>query len=199
MKLQSIIITLLASTFCLSTGFSSDYANEEPAMSPEMIKAMELMAPNEKHRILEQFVGDWIYTGTFRMPHDAPAQNMTGTMKNTIVYGGRFLKQVIEGPWMDSPFEGLGFTGYDNVRKEYVTIWLDNMATGIMASSGDYDASTKTLNLKGEHSCAMSGEKNRSYRSEWTILDENRSVYKSFTLDPNGEEYISMEIKYTRK
>lgn len=197
MKLQSIIIALLVLTFSLSTAFGSDHG--EPSMSPEMMKAMELMAPNEKHKVLEQFVGDWTYTGTFKMAHDAPAQDMTGTMKNTIVYDGRFLKQEIKGPWMDSKFEGLGFTGYDNVREKYVTTWLDNMATGIMASSGDYDAATKTLNLKGKHSCAMSGEKNRYYRSEWTLLDDKNSVYKSYTLDPSGKEYMSMEIKYTRK
>ena len=168
-------------------------------MSSEMIKTMELMAPNEKHQVLQQFVGDWEYTGTFKMSHDAPAQSMTGTMKNTMVHDGRFLKQVIKGPWMDAQFEGWGFTGYDNVRGEYVTTWLDNMATGIMASSGQYDASTKTLNLKGEHSCAMSGKKDRYYRSEWTILDDKHSIYKSYTLDPAGKEFMSMEIKYTRK
>lgn len=199
MKLQSILIVLLASTFCLSTGFSSDHADKEPAMSPEMMEVMKRMAPNEKHEVLKQYAGDWTYTGTFKMSHDAPGQEMAGTMKNTIVYDGRFLKQVIKGPWMGSKFEGLGFTGYDNVKGKYVTTWLDNMATGIMSSSGDYDASTKTLTLKGEHSCAMSGEKERYYRSEWTILDDNNSVYKSYTLDPNGEEYMSMEIKYTRK
>ncbi len=199
MKLKNRIIVLAAAILQIHTAFGSDHADKEPAMSPEMMKAMELMTPNEKHQVLEQYVGDWTYTGIFKMSHDAPPQDMTGTMKNTIVYNGRFLRQVIEGPWMDAKFEGLGFTGYDNVKGKYVTTWLDNMATGIMASSGDYDASTKTLNLKGQHSCAMSGEKDRYYRSEWTILDDDHSVYKSYTLDPNGEEYMSMEIKYTRK
>lgn len=199
MKLKSIIIIFLAANFCLKFAFSSDCAGKEHEMSPEMAKAMERMTPNEKHQILKQFVGNWEYTGTFKMSNDAPVQDMTGTMNNTMAYDGRFLKQVIEGPWMGSKFEGLGFTGYDNVREEFVTTWLDNMATGIMVSSGDYDASTKTLNLTGEHSCAMSGEKDRYYRSEWTLLDEDNSVYRSYTLDPTGEEFMTMEIKYTRK
>ena len=197
MKLHNITVTLLAAILYVNAAFGSDSA--EPAASPEMMKAMELMTPNEKHKVLEQFVGDWTYTGTFKMSHEAPAQEMAGTMKNTMTYNGRFLKQVIEGPWMGSKFEGLGFTGYDNVKEQYVTIWLDNMATGIMASSGDYDVATKTLNLKGTHSCAMSGDKDRYYRSEWTLLDDNHSVYKSYTLDPDGKEYMSMEIKYTRE
>lgn len=197
MKLKTIITLLLALTTYVNMAFGSDH--EETPMSPEMMKAMELMTPNEKHKVLEQFAGDWTYTGTFKMSDDAPAQEMTGTMESTITYDGRFLKQVVEGPWMGSTYEGLGFTGYDNVKKEYVTMWLDNMATGIMNSSGNYDAATKTLNLKGEHSCAMSGEKDRYYRSEWTILDEDHSVYKSYTLGPDGKEFMSMEIKYTRK
>ncbi len=197
MKLKNIVTSVLAVTLYVNMAFGSDHV--KTPMSPEMAKAMELMTPNEKHEVLEQFVGDWTYTGTFKMSHDAPTQEMTGTMKNNMVYNGRFLKQVIEGPWMGSRFEGLGFTGYDNVRNEYVTTWLDNMATGIMASSGNYDPATKTLNLKGEHSCAMSGEKNRYYRSEWTLLDESHSVYKSYTLGPDGKEFMSMEIRYTRK
>lgn len=199
MKLKGIIVSLIIANFCINSVFGSDHGKQEPEMTPEMMKAMELMAPNEKHTVLQQFVGDWKYTGTFKMSHDAPAQSMAGTMKNTMVHDGRFLKQIIKGPWMDAEFEGWGFTGYDNVREEYVTTWLDNMATGIMASSGQYDASTKTLNLKGEHSCAMSGAKDRYYRSEWTILDEDHSVYKSYTLDPDGKEFMSMKIEYTRK
>lgn len=197
MKLQSITLSLLATVLSVSTAFGSDYA--EPSVSPEIMKAMELMAPNEKHKALEQFAGEWTYTGMFKMFKDAPAQELTGAMKSAVVYDGRFLKQEVEGPWMGSKFEGLGFTGYDNVKEEYVTTWLDNTATGIMTSSGDYDASTKTLNLEGKHSCAMSGDKERYYRSEWTLLDDNNSVYKSYTLDPEGEEFMSMEIKYTRR
>ncbi len=197
MKLKIIFTTLLTLALSANVTFGSDSAG--PSMSPEIMKAMELMAPNEKHVVLEQFVGDWTYNGMFKMFKDAPAQELTGMMKSILVYEGRFLKQEVEGPWMGSKFEGLGFTGYDNVKEEYVTTWLDNTATGIMASSGDYDASTKTLNLKGKHSCAMSGEKERYYRSEWTLLSDNESVYKSYTLDPNGEEYMSMEIRYTRK
>jgi hypothetical protein len=36
---------------------------------------------------------------------------------------------------MGMPFEGLGYTGYDNVKKQYFGTWIDSMSTGIMTSS----------------------------------------------------------------
>ena len=197
MKRRSTLTVLLSIILSLNVALGADYG--EPPVSPEVMKAMELMAPNENHEVLEQFAGEWTYTGMFKLSKDAPAQELIGEMTSYLIYDGRFLKQEVEGPWMGAKFEGIGFTGYDNVKEEYVTTWLDNTATGIMASSGNYDAATKTLHLKGKHSCALSGEKNRYYRSEWTLLEENSNVYKSYTLDPDGEEYMSMEIQYTRK
>ena len=43
------------------------------------------------------------------------------------------------------PFQGLGFTGYDNHPKKYVGVWIDNMTTSIMTSSGTFDAGGKTF------------------------------------------------------
>ncbi len=33
---------------------------------------------------------------------------------------------------MGMPFEGMGIDGYDNLAKQYVSTWVDNMGTGIM-------------------------------------------------------------------
>jgi hypothetical protein len=34
------------------------------------------------------------------------------------------------------PFEGRGTEAYDNITKQYVNTWIDNMGTGIMHSTG---------------------------------------------------------------
>lgn len=173
-----------------------------PQMDPEMQKQMELtkmrMAPGEAHKALEAFVGKWNYTGKFWMKPGDAAQEMVGTAENTLIYGGRFLKQTFEGPWMGEHFEGLGFTGYDNVREEYMTVWLDSMGTGMMTVTGQYDAATKTLNQSGKNSCPMSGEKDHFCRSEWTVTDADKNTYTSYALAPDGKEFKMMEINYTR-
>ena len=172
----------------------------EMEMSPAAMAQMQLRAsPSGGHKVLHAFVGTWTYAGSFWMSPDAPAETTTGTAEHSMMFGGRFLKQEVTGPWMDGTFEGLGFTGYDNVREEYVSTWLDNMATGVMTLTGQYQPDTGMLTQSGTHSCPITGEKARFVRSEWTVVDRDHNVYTSYTAGPGGgEEYKAMEITYTR-
>lgn len=170
-----------------------------PAMDPAMMEKMKaLMSPGAAHQVLEAFAGKWTYSGNFWMMPEAPAQAMTGTAENTMIYGGRFLKQEFSGPWMGENFEGLGYTGYDNIKQEYVTTWMDSMGTGIMIVNGQYDAAAKTLNQAGANSCPLTGETDRKGRSTWTVQDADHNTYTSYSVGPDGTEFKMMEINYTR-
>ena len=96
------------------------------------------------------------------------------------------------------PFEGLGLTGYDNVKGEYQSIWLDNMMTGMMYGTGSFDAAKKTVKVSGNFSCPMTGDKNRWYRYEWKVIDNDHHSYISYSKSPNGKEFKEMEISFTR-
>ncbi len=170
----------------------------DPAMAEQMEKMKELMSPNENHKVLEPFVGEWTYTGKYWMKPESPAEEMAGTAKHELIYGGRFLKQEVEGPWMGETFNGLGYTGYDNIRGEYMTVWFDSMTTGMMSMTGEFDSSTRTLKQTGSHSCPMTGEKARYCRSEWIAVNEDQQIYRSYAMSADGNEYMSMELKYTR-
>lgn len=171
-------------------------------MSPEMAEKMKKMealtAPGDAHKVLEPLAGKWTYTLKFWMSPDAPAEESTGTSQDDLIYGGRFLMQVVKGTMMGKPFEGLGFTGYDNIKKEYVSIWLDGMATGIMTSSGQYDAATKTLTETGANSCPLTGEKDRKGRNVSTLVDNDHKTYTAYAMGPDGKENMMLEIFYTR-
>ena len=126
---------------------------------------------------------------------------MTGTAKESLILGGRFLKQEISGEPLEKgqpPFEGVGFIGYDNIRKEYQTVWFDNMMTGMMRGAGKFDAATGTLSDQGDFSCPTTGETNRWYRTAWTVMDEDHTKYESYSRASDGREFKSMEILYTR-
>lgn len=199
--MKSLNRTLVFATLLLMLGSVVHAAEEaaKPPMDPALMEKMKaLTSPTEAHKALEPFVGKWTYTGKFWMTPDAPAQDMTGATENTLIYGGRFLKQTIEGPWMGETFEGLGFTGFDNIKGEYVSTWIDSMGTGIMTVTGQYDAATKTLNQSGANSCPLTGEKARPGRSEWTVVDPDHNTYTSYMFGPDGKEFKMMEISYTR-
>ena len=180
-------------------------APQTPAMAPAKQAAMEAMqkfgGPSAGHQVLEPLVGTWSCTAQFWMSPDEAPQSMTGTAVNTVIFGGRFLKQEVTGQPMEEgqpPFEGIGFTGYDNLRKEYQSVWFDNMVTGMMRGAGQFDAATKTLRDEGDFSCPVTGETHRWYRTAWTVVDPDHTTYESYSRSSSGREFKSMEIHHTR-
>lgn len=201
--MKTRIWMIVLAMICLLNG-SSVFAEDKAAaakagMDPvQMEKMKAAMAPGEAHQKLAPFAGKWNYTAQFWMTPDAPPETMTGTGMNEMVYGGRFLKQVATGTWMGEPWEGTGYTGYDNIRKEYQSIWVDSMATGIMWAEGDYDDATQTLTLNGTGSCPLTGEAHHKVRSEWKLIDKDHTVYTAYSAGKDGKEFKGMEIHYTR-
>ena len=174
-------------------------AAPDQAMQAAMAKMQELGSPNEAHKALAPLEGSWTYDGQWWTAPNAAPERMTGTATNALIFGGRFLKQDLRGEAKDMPpFEGVGYTGYDNLRKEYQTVWFDNMATGLMTGSGQMDAATKALTQSGDFSCPMTGETHRKFRSVWTIVDANHNIYENYMSGPDGAMFKSMEIRYTR-
>lgn len=162
-----------------------------------MEKWKEFATPNENHKVLDALVGDWDYTVKWWMSPDAKPEVSTGTSKIDWIMGGRFIEYTVEGTSMGQPFEGMGLTGYNNEKKQYQSIWIDNMGTGIMTGSGNYDPNTKTLTDKGTFSCPAEGQK--SYRGVTKIIDKDNITYEWYMTGPDGKEFRAMEIVYIRK
>jgi len=167
-------------------------------MDPAMQQAMKRGAPGEHHKALEPFVGRFTTTSRMWMkPGEAP-QESTGSAEHTWVLGGRFLKMDVRGDLGGQPFEGLGYLGYDNIRGEYTAAWLDNMNTGITRASGQFDPGTKQYTESGTFSCPLTGEKDRRFRGEWKVIDNDSLSYTMYNPGPDGKEVKGMEISYKR-
>ena len=176
-----------------------------PAPAAGADKMAQMMAlwqknasPGENHKVLDAFAGDWENVMRNWMSPGQPPQESKGTNSNQWVYGGRFLKQEYKGPMMGMMFEGVGFTGYDNMKGEYVSVWLDNMSTGMMVSSPKYDAASKSLNEDGTMSCPGTGEKAMWYRSVWKSIDADHYSLEMYNKSPDGKEFKAMEIQCVR-
>ena len=174
----------------------------DPASSatpnPAMEQAMKLGSPGAAHRALDPLVGHFNATiRTWMKPGDPPMVSK-GVSDNSWILDGRFVKQDYKGDWNGQPFQGLGLTGYDNLRAEYQSMWIDNMDTGMMTATGNFDATNSTLKQEGHFSCPITGEKDRWYRSELKIVNKDQQVYSSYGKDPTGKEFKGMEIVYTR-
>ena len=77
------------------------------------------MTPSKGHRRLEPLAGTFSARTTFTMAPGAPPEVSEARSENRFVLGGRHLEQAYSGSSMGMPFEGLGFTGFDNVLGKY--------------------------------------------------------------------------------
>ncbi len=196
---------LLPLTLLLSLSSFQAVADEKPATDPKMQEMMSKMkeysTPGEPHKTLASMAGSWTYTSKWWPTADAKPEESKGTSKIKMIMGGRYLQHETKGMAMGQPFEGMGLTAYDNIKKKYETIWLDNMGTGIALGSGDFDAATKTLVDNGQFSCPMTKDQTAEYRGEWKIVDKNNMIYSMFGkgIQDEGPEFKTMEMIFKRK
>jgi uncharacterized protein DUF1579 len=203
MKNRSTLAVLFLLVLCCTvvSALAQDKPKEPaaPAMSAAEMEAMQKAAtPGEPQKRLGRLVGDWTFTNTMWMAPGQPPATSTGTMHGVALMGGRYVEHTWKGDMMGMPFEGRGTDGYDNVGKQYVSSWLDNMSTGIMYSTGSCDAAGKVCNYSGEMWDPMSGKKITS-RSTITWMDDNTFKNEMYGPGPDGKDMKWMEIVAKRK
>ena len=166
---------------------------------------MEMAKLNENHKILGELAGNWSYTVKMWMDPSAPAQVSKGTGVRKPIMDGRYYVFDVTGQ-MEMPgadgkkqemtFKGTSIEGYDNVKKKFVSSWVDNMGTGIMMSEGTYDPATKTFNYDSEVEM-MPGMKTK-VRETIKIVDKDHHIFEWYE-NRGGQDVKTMEINYTRK
>jgi Protein of unknown function (DUF1579) len=169
-------------------------AADEKAMMEAWSK---YMTPGEPHKKLASMAGTWDTTVKSWMKPGDPPMESKGTSVSTMILGGRYLEQKFEGTFMDQPFTGIGYTGYDNASKKYVGSWIDSMSTGIMTTTGKEEGANK-MSFTGEMDDFMTGKK-AQYKQTVTIVDNDHHTFEMWGPDPTGKSYKMMEIQYTRR
>jgi hypothetical protein len=97
---------------------------------------------------------------------------------------------------MGMPFEGIGYTGYDNPSKRYVGTWMDTFGTGLMSSVGTGKPTDKKMAFVAE-AIEPSG-KTVMFDCVITVKDHDHHAYEMWTKAPNGKRYRTMRVDYVR-
>src|SRR5262245_35226465 len=168
-------------------------ATDDPALA----KMKEFATPGPAHKVLEARVGKWNAQVKLWMEPGSQPKSETGTSEVKGILDGRFLEDTFKGTFMGAPFQGRGLTGYDNIKKKYIGSWIDTAGTGIMHSEGSYDAASKTFTYTSESPDCMAGKYVKS-RSIDKLVDADHWTMQMYSAGPDGKEYMSMEIAYTR-
>jgi hypothetical protein len=175
----------------------ADAQQGQPDQAAMMKKWMEYMTPGDMHKMLASFNGKWEGEVTMWMDPSAPPTKSKTTATNTMIVGGRYQEATHSGNFGGMPFEGKSIIGYDNIKKVFVSSWVDNMGTGIMVLEGPYDPKTKTITMRGKMTDPMSGTETQ-VREVFRIVDDKHQVMEMYNTYADGKEMKSMEIKYSR-
>src|SRR5262249_23383471 len=191
----------------IGTGSQATGATGQPPNPQEMMKQMvEMGKLNENHKMLADMDGNWNFAIKMWMNPDpnAKPQESKGTATRKSVMGGRYVVMDVTGKMQmpdqtgkmkDMQFKGMGVEGYDNVKKKFVSSWIDNMGTGIQFSDGTYDPATKTFTYTSEVEM-MPGMKT-PVREVIKLTDKDHMMLEWYESH-GGQEKKTMEIAYTR-
>jgi hypothetical protein len=184
-KIPAILALGLAALVSLAQG-------AEPA--PSTPSTTSAGAPGEQHARLAQLAGLWNVRQSLWLEAGKPAQVDLGTAMFTMVLGGRQLQQDLRMA-SSTPFQGIGYMGYDQATRSFVTIWMDVNLTDILLLRGAYDERARVYRFRGE----MSGDEGRKIpmREELRIDDATHFVV-SYYETREGREALVVELEYSR-
>jgi hypothetical protein len=189
-----------------STAVQPATATGQPDPQEMMKQMMDMSKLNENHKLLADMNGSWNYAIKMWMNPDpnAQPQQSKGTATRKSVMGGRYFVMDVsgkmqmpgeDGKMKDMQFKGMAVEGYDNMKKKFVSSWIDSMGTGIQFSEGTYDPATKTFTFNMEMEM-MPGMKT-PVRETIKVTDKDHMMLEWYETH-GGQEKKTMEIAYTR-
>ncbi|MEO7523045.1 MAG: DUF1579 domain-containing protein [Ferruginibacter sp.] len=192
--MKKIIITvsvLFATIYCQAQATAAD--------PDAMMKAWkDNMTPGEQHKMLAASNGTWNEEISMWMAPGAAPEKSQAVIENTMILNGLYQQSITKGNMMGQPFEGISTVGYDKAKKMFVSTWIDNMGSGIMQMEGKWDDATKSIAFKGSFTDPVSG-KMMNAREIFKIIDDKTQMMEMYAPGPDGKEFKTMEIKFTRK
>jgi hypothetical protein len=154
----------------------------------------------KEHEFLRRFVGTWDVVGRFWMEGPGgSAMESRGVAEIRWLFPGRWLEEVFKSEMMGGPYEGHGIFGYDNLKKKYVSSWVDNMGTALTTMEGNLDLEGKTLMRYGRADDPASGKHGKLMGYILHFRDGDHHVFemRDYSLGPEGGKV--MELEYTRR
>jgi len=198
MRFISLVVTMLCLMLTISPALAKGKKGEKQMDPQAMMEIWQKLAqPGEPHKLFASLAGSWTTTTKEWMEPGKPPTESTGTAEMRMLLDGRFLYQEYNAQMMGQPFSGIGIDAYDNLRKRYVTAWMDTMGTGIFLMEGTASPDGKTITLRGSHPEPGGGK--MTHRAVWKIVDNNTQQFDMYGAHHGQKESKFLEITYSRK
>lgn len=158
--------------------------------------AAQIPQPTAEHVKLAEFTGIWDATLNYTDTDGKPAQSK-GAMIRKQPMGSFWLVDKFQAQIMGMQHIGLGTTGYDPVKKKYVSTWVDSMSPNLLVTEGTFDKSGKVLTMTG-----MGPGPDGTpieHRVITTIKNKDTHVMVMSADNPKGRAQPKLTITYKRR
>lgn len=160
------------------------------------LEMFKLTQPGEHHKQLEPLAGTWNVAVKFKLGgRDVEA---AATCESKWVLGARFLEQDYKAQGPGVQLNVRQYLGYDNQKKKFVEIKMDNMETGVLHNEGTISDDGKVITCVGDRTDPMTGKVNKM-RTVTTIIDNDRYTAEWFMTSAEGKEDKIVTMTHTRK
>jgi Protein of unknown function (DUF1579) len=174
----------------------------EPQAAPPMDQAAmekawkDFATPGDMHKWMASHEGTWEAEVSSYMGGPEPTKSKAIEVVK-MVMNGLYQEGNLSGTMMGMPFTGKSILAYDNAKKQFALTWIDNMGSGLLIMTGQYDAATKTLNFSGTQTDPTTG-KDSKVRQEQKFIDDDNYVLTMYGDGPDGKEAKFMEATFKR-
>jgi hypothetical protein len=158
---------------------------------------IEYSTPGEMHKWMSRWAGTWTGDANSYAAEQADPSVSATTANYKMLYNGLYQVNEFKGTMNGQPYEGQSILAYDNAKKQFVNIVLDNSGSGIGYYTGTLDPTTKVLTLKGTQYDPLT-QKDIPVRQEIRFLNDDSQTITFYGPGTNGKEYKTMDIKLTR-
>jgi Protein of unknown function (DUF1579) len=158
--------------------------------------AADAAKPGPQQAGLAELAGDYSTTQKFFIHAGVPPAQSHGSAKISVVLDGRFL---LERNTVDSGgvvVHGLRLYGYNNVTRQYETVWTYTMSTEMMKMTGTSQDGGKTIEFSGEASTTGAGKVPLTARLQ--RFGSDKFVITLLTPGPDNQLAPFEETTYVR-
>jgi hypothetical protein len=193
---------LLAAALSLASPVLAQNAGSTAARSKAsdaaLVKALEsAVTPGPGQARLEPMIGTFdVKIRTWLGPNQPPTES-SGSCVNVWVLGHRYIQTMLSAKVMGEPFDGIGYTAYDNVGKIYQVAWMDGGSTAMTLYRGGFNGATKSATLKAVALNPVTG-KPTPLELRLSIAENGDHMSELWGQGNGTAMFKMMELRYTR-
>ena len=193
---------VIVAAFLAGRAVPQDIDPKEMDMAEAMKAWQEAATPGKHHAWLERFVGTWDVEMKMWMEPGAAPMSSKGTTETKWLMRGRWIISTtkLAVPMLGKDLESVRILGYDNFRRKFVEVMVDNMNTHMVTSSGNRSKDLTSLVTYGPMNDPMTHEIGKTVKYATRLVDDD--TYKVEVYDlviGEGDESKVLEFALKRR